>query len=129
MHVESEVRGIVFRVCQDEHRWARHHVVDRLAAVLGDPDQAPHLAARDSNALGDVVFVCAMPTDTLDWVERQMDPEDALNMAVSVADAMIWVSTFRRGDFQPDHSHGALPTTATIAEVMQLEDTPLHVAA
>ncbi|WP_052710666.1 hypothetical protein [Pseudofrankia sp. DC12] len=129
LHVESEVRGVVFRVCQDEHQWARHHVVDRLAAVLGDSNQAADLAARDANALGDVVFVCAMPTDTLDWVERQMEPGDALNMAISVADALIWVRTFRSGDFQADDDHDALPTTTTIAEVMRLEDAPLQVAA
>jgi hypothetical protein len=129
LHVESEVRGVVFRVCQDEHRWARHHVIDRLAAALGDPDQAADIAARAPSALGDVVFVCAMPTDTLEWVQRQMEPGDALNMAISVADALIWVSTFRRDDFGRDGAGGALPATATIAEIMQREDAPLHVAA
>ncbi|MDT3438978.1 hypothetical protein [Pseudofrankia sp. BMG5.37] len=126
VHVEGEIRGVVVRVCQDEHLWERQHVAERLSAALGDPAQATNLAARRTTALGDVVFVCAMPTDTLDWVFEQMQPGDALSMVVSVADNMIWVSTFSHDEFRPDRADGGLPVTTTIAEIMQLDNAPLH---
>jgi hypothetical protein len=129
LHVEFEVQGVVVRVCQDEQLWERQHVGERLATAIGG-DRRAEFADAPANPLGDVVFVCALPTDTLGWALRQMEiPADTLNIVTPVADNLIWISPFRREDYDADITDVGLPLAESIAEVMQLDAAPIRVAA
>jgi hypothetical protein len=98
LHVELEINGVVVRIAQDSYRWERQHVAERLAAALAVENQVGDLRAAPANALRDVVYVCAMPSDRIGWFARQMDPKaDWLTAVVSVADEMIWTFSFGTG--------------------------------
>jgi hypothetical protein len=98
VHVEFEISGVVVRVAQDRYRWERQHVAERLVAALAVEDQVSDLRGAPANALGDIVYVCAMPSDQVGWLARQMDPKsDWLTAVVSVADEMIWTFSFGTG--------------------------------
>jgi hypothetical protein len=43
-----------------------------------------------ANVAGAVVYVCALPTDTMGWVADQLDPRgDAVTLAVAIAEGFV----------------------------------------
>jgi hypothetical protein len=68
----------------DENHPARLEALDRLGRAMQVPEQAESLLSAAANAVGEVVYVCALPSDTLGWVAAQLGPNgDALNAAVT----------------------------------------------
>jgi len=52
----------------DEHRDQRQAVYERLGQVLSVPRQAESLVSAVTNKVGETVYVCAVPSDTLGWL-------------------------------------------------------------
>ncbi len=132
IHVEDEVRGAVVRVAQDDHLWERQHTAARIAAALGDPDQRAQILAETQNSLGEVVFVCALPGDTGEWLMRQLDEDgDFVHAVISVADNLIWGSGFgsaatgEQSDEMPSGFQN-LDKDVTFGEIMRADSSPHH---
>lgn len=129
MHLEDEVRGVVVRVAQDHQRWERQLTADRIAAALGDPRQAREILAQAQNSFGEVVFVCATPGDTVDWIARQLDgDDDAVTVVAPTAGDHVWVRHFagtRGRSDQPLSEPGSTRET-TLASMMKAETAPRH---
>ena len=99
VHVEYEIGEDVFvRVAQDRHGWERQHIAERLTASLSVEGAAGPLHTAPANKLGEVVYVCAMPSDRIGWFARQMEPAgDWLTAVVPVAEQLIWTFSLGTG--------------------------------
>ncbi len=129
VHVEREVGGVFLRVARDEQHAARQEVADRIIVALADPDLAERLRAAPPNWAGEVVYICALPTDTRDWLDNQIEEGDGtVNVVVPLSSNVLWVRAY--GD-QPASvpANAELPTNmgdpmrqATFADVAQAPD-------
>jgi hypothetical protein len=124
IHVERKVGdGVVVRVARDERQDARQAVADRFVAALADPDLAGRLRAAPQNPVGEVVYICALPTDTRVWLEDQMeDRRGAVNVVVPVSGTMLWTWPVgdQPGDAAPNTGDAAPP--ATFGDVARASD-------
>jgi len=89
-HYDVEGRELVTRVAMDEHYDQRQAVYERIGQVLRVPGQAESLVSAVTNAVGETVYVCAVPSDTLAWLAAQLDgPGDAVIVALTIADQFL----------------------------------------
>ncbi|WP_086055371.1 MULTISPECIES: hypothetical protein [Protofrankia] len=94
VHLENELHGVVVRVAQDQLRWERHLLAERIAAALGVEEQGRAMRSAPANPLGDVVYATVLPADIVGWLTRQMDADgDVITVALPVADELIWTTT------------------------------------
>ncbi|EIV94043.1 hypothetical protein [Frankia sp. QA3] len=95
IHLEQELRGVVIRIAQDTQVWERQLVAGRLGAALGVDSQAAELRSAALNAAGEIVYVCALPSDPVSWLTAQMDDEtDAVVVTLPSAESMLWTLQF-----------------------------------
>jgi hypothetical protein len=129
IHLEQELRGVVVRIAQDTDAWERQLVAERLSAALGVDSQAAELRAAAPNAVGEVVYVCALPSDQISWLTAQLDDEfDAVVVTLSATETMLWTLQFgavgRGGEsvsvgYRPETTFGEI-TTAFAGRRLQL---------
>jgi predicted RNase H-like HicB family nuclease len=95
VHVEREVGGVFIRVARDEQHAARQKVADRIVAALADPDLAERLRQAPAGQFDEVIYICALPTDTRAWLDNQLEERrGAVNVVVPLSDTVLWVQTF-----------------------------------
>jgi hypothetical protein len=111
---------LVTRIANDEHRDERQEVYTRIGRALTVPAQAESLIAGPSNRVGEVVYVCAVPTDTIGWLVDQLDPRgDAAVAALAIAETFVFTIALAYGD-------GALQVSGdTLGELGYTTDTQL----
>lgn len=86
---------VVTRIALDGQRDERQEVYTRVGRALAVPEQARSLVKGPTNRVGEVVFVCAVPSDTVGWLAAQLDPRgDALVVAVAIADPYVLTLPF-----------------------------------
>ncbi|MBE1533948.1 hypothetical protein [Actinomadura algeriensis] len=101
-HYDVAGGELVTRIALDEHRKERQEVYARLGRALTVPDQARSLVETPVNRVGEAVYVCAVPSDTIGWLADQFDPRgDALTVAVAVAEPFIVMVPFTYGEEDP----------------------------
>jgi hypothetical protein len=107
---------LVIRIALDEHRDERQEVDTRIGRVLAIREQAQYLLAGPPNAVGEVVYTCAVPADTISWLVDQLDPRgDALVAAVAIADQFVLTLPLSYGGHHPEMAgvsigeHGQMP--------------------
>jgi hypothetical protein len=136
IHVEREVAGVIVRIARDDQQGARQQVADRIGAALANPRLAERLRAAPSNWDGEVIYICALPTDTRAWLDNQLEEGDgAVNVVVPLSDTLLWVQTFgaQPTDLPAEPEHPAKTgspmrpaafgdVTATFADVTQAPD-------
>jgi hypothetical protein len=109
---------------RDEQQAAREQVAERIVAALDDPDLGARLRAAPSNMFGEVIYICALPTDTRAWLDNQVEEvRGAVNVAVPLSAAVLWVRAFGGQPASlppPDTGDPAHP--ATFADVTQTPD-------
>ncbi|WP_131765408.1 hypothetical protein [Candidatus Protofrankia californiensis] len=133
VHLENELRGVAVRVAQDQLRWERHLLAERIAAALGVEEQAQAMRSAPASSLGDIVYATVLPADTIGWLTHQMDVDgDAITVALPVADELIWTTTLASaadGNTYGGIEYGGIvfPATATFGEVMQADAAPRHI--
>jgi hypothetical protein len=89
-YYEVEGRELVTRLAMDGHRDQRQAVYERIGQVLRLPGQAESLVSAVTNTVGETVYVCAVPSDTLGWLAAQLDaPGDAVIVALTIADQFL----------------------------------------
>jgi hypothetical protein len=97
-HHEIEGGELVTRIAVDEHSDKRREVCARLGRVLTVPGQARSLLEGPPNRVGEVVYVCALPSDTIGWVAAQLDPRgEAVRVAVAIADLFVFTVPIMSG--------------------------------
>jgi hypothetical protein len=112
----------VTRVARDEHFSMRREVAARIESALTIDIQREDMFDAPRTPTGEVLYICAVPTDTVRWLVEQLHPDgDGAVAAVCVADDMIWAAHFYvsgSGDGQPlEHFGFSLDTT--LSEIMQ----------
>ena len=53
------------------------------------PEQVGTLLDAPADAVGEILYLCVVPSDTLHWVATQLDPDGAATLAVAVADDLL----------------------------------------
>ncbi|GAA2445249.1 hypothetical protein [Streptomyces glaucus] len=98
-HYEIADGELVTRIANDKFLDERQFVYERLGEVLRDESQAISLAHGVANSVGESVYVCALPQDTVGWLVDQLDERgDAFSAAILVADQMLLTLPFAYGE-------------------------------
>ncbi len=108
-HVIAD-RELVARIAIDGHQASRVAVYDRIGHAMKVPSQVESLLSAVTNVVGEAVYVCAVPSDTIGWLVSQLDPRgDAFTAAVAIADEMLFVLPFAL-------DNGGRPTWQTVSD-------------
>jgi hypothetical protein len=93
-------RELVIRVAFDKHVVDRQAVQKRIRTAFAVPEQAEDLADIPTNKVGEIVYVCAIPTDTTGWLGDQLDPRssDAFMVAASVSESLLFAVLMGKGE-------------------------------
>ncbi len=120
-HYDIAGRELVTRLAMDEHRDQRQAVYERIGQVLRVPGQAESLVSAVTNRVGETVYVCAVPSDTLGWLAAQLDrPGDALVVALTIADHFLLTLPIAEDDgTHPAWSLGSSQPETRLSEIMQ----------
>jgi hypothetical protein len=120
-HYDVESGELVTRLAIDEHRDQRQTVYERVRQVLQVPGQAESLVSAVTNAVGETVYVCAVPSDTLAWLAAQLDgPGDAIIAALTIADQFLLTLPFAKEEgTHPAWSIASSVPDTQLSEIMQ----------
>ncbi|MEU4406200.1 hypothetical protein AB0F88_16890 [Streptosporangium sp. NPDC023963] len=99
-HYDVAGGELVTRMAIDECADVRQVTCEVLGrAVAANAEQAEGLVSAPVNAVGEVVYICAVMSDTVGWIMDQLDPHgDVVNVAVSVANLMVVTLPFAYGE-------------------------------
>lgn len=87
-------REFLIRCADDGQRSIRAETAARVERCLTDPEQAESMLSTAPAVTGEVVFVAALPADSLGFFMDQLyDHDDALVIAASVADHGLFTMT------------------------------------
>lgn len=112
---------LVIRVAMDEHVADRAAVAERIRGAATVPEQAVSLVSGATNAVGEAVYVCALPSDTCGWLSAQLQPPaDAFNVALTIADNFLFTLPVALDD-GAKHTWvvSSAPPETQLAEIMQ----------
>jgi hypothetical protein len=120
-HYDIADRELVTRLAMDEHHDQRQAVYERIGQVLSVPGQAESLVSTVTNRVGETVYVCAVPSDTLGWLAAQLGgPGDALVAALTIADHFLLTLPIAAADgTHPAWSHGSSAPETRLSEIVQ----------
>jgi len=120
-HYDIADRELVTRLAMDEHRDQRQAVYERIGQVLSVPGQAESLVSTVTNRVGETVYVCAVPSDTLGWLAAQLGgPGDALVAALTIADQFLLSLPIAVDDgTHPPWSQGSSTPETRLSEIVQ----------
>lgn len=128
-HFDVADGELVIRIAQDANARDREAVAQRIMEVVTIPEQARSLVSTP-NALGESVYVCAVPSDTLFWLSVQLQPGERINAALTIADNFLYtLPVATQTDGRPMWAEGAASPKTELSEVMQRNRvvTPQHV--
>lgn len=119
-HYDIAGGELVTRLALDEHRDDRQIVYERIGAALRIPDQARSLLEVPTNKVGEVVYVCAVPSDSLKWLGDQLDPRygDALMVTVAVSNELLFAVAMVKGEGYVGPDTIAFDNGSTVADVI-----------
>lgn len=120
-HYEVAGRELVTRIALDEHRDQRQAVYDRIGRAMDVPGQAEALVSTVTNKVGEAVYVCTVPSDTLGWLAAQLDgPGDALIAALTTADQFLLTLPIAADEgIHPAWSIGSYTSETPLAEIVR----------
>jgi hypothetical protein len=120
-HYEIAGRELVTRIALDEHRDQRQAVYERIGRALNVPGQAEALVLTVTSKVGEAVYVCAVPSDTLGWLAAQLDGSgDALVAALTTADQFLLTLPIAADEgTHPAWSVGSSTPETPLSEIVQ----------
>jgi hypothetical protein len=120
-HYEIAGRELVTRIALDEQRDQRQAVYERIGRALNVPGQAEALVSTVTNKVGEAVYVCAVPSDTLGWLAAQLDGSgDALVAALTTADHFLLTLPIAADEgIHPAWSVGSSTPETPLSEIVQ----------
>ncbi|GAA1332377.1 hypothetical protein [Saccharothrix algeriensis] len=110
----------LIRIARDSKFDARWTAGQQLTAALNIADQLTPLLSVPRRPTGEALFICAEPTDTVGWIVRQLDKNDAACVVISASSEMIRTQFFGTGSVEGDDS-----PWATLSELGWTEETTL----
>jgi hypothetical protein len=128
-HFDVADGELVIRIAQDANMRDRDAVARRIMEVITIPEQARSLVSAP-NTVGESVYVCAVPSDTLYWLSVQLQPGERVNAALTIADNFLYtLPVATQADGMPIWAEGAASPETELSEVMQRNRvvTPQHV--
>lgn len=113
--------GLVTRMALDERREERQVVYERIGAATRAPGQVKRLLNAPATKVGEVVYVCAVPSDSLAWLGDQLDPRDgdALMATVVVSDERLLAVAMVRSEGHARCGSMAVANDSTVADVIR----------
>jgi len=121
-HYDLADGELVIRVAMDAHTKEREMVAQRILQVVSLPEQAQALVAC-ANPIGESVYVCAVPSDTLGWLAAQLQPSapgDMINVALTIADGFLFTMPVAVEDGnRPTWPVGSAMPATSLSEIMQ----------
>lgn len=115
-HYDVAGRELVTRIALDEHRDDREEAYARLGRALRIPEQAEALLTSPADRVGEVLHICVVPSDRLQWVADQLDPSGgAATLVVAVGDELLLTFRLSTGP------GGPVETRETIADLMRTQ--------
>jgi hypothetical protein len=120
-HYEIAGRELVTRIALDEHLDQRQAVYERIGHALRVPGQAEALVSAVTNKVGEAVYVCAVPSDTLGWLAAQLDGSgDALVAALTTAEQFLLTLPIGADEgTHPAWSVGSSTSETPLSEIVQ----------
>lgn len=88
-HFETAGRELVVRLAADDKYERRQEAYARLARAVTVPEQVEALLDAPADVVGEVLYLCVVPSDTVHWIAAQLDPNGAATLAVAVADDLL----------------------------------------
>jgi hypothetical protein len=121
-HYDLADGELVLRVAIDAHTKEREEVAHRLVQIASLPGQAQALTAS-ANPIGEAVYVCAIPSDTLGWLAAQLQPSvpgDVVNAALTIADGFLFTIPLASDDgTHPTWIVSSASAATSLSEIMQ----------
>lgn len=120
-HYEIAGRELVTRIALDDYRDQRQAVYERIGHALRVPGQAEALVSAVTNKVGEAVYVCAVPSDTLGWLAAQLDGSgDALVAALTTAEQFLLTLPIAADEgTHPAWSGGSSTPETPLSEIVQ----------
>lgn len=120
-HYEIAGRELVIRLAMDGQQEQRLAVLDRINRAMAVPEQAESLISAVTNSVGETVYVCAAPSDTVGWLASQLDPRgDAFVVAVTIANEFLLTLPFAVDDgTRPSWSPSTHAPETQLSEIMR----------
>ncbi|MFI6581674.1 hypothetical protein [Embleya sp. NPDC050493] len=120
---DLEAGELVTRLATDKHHGERLEVYTRIATALQVPEHVPELLGGIRNKVGEVVYVCAVSSDTLDWLFTQLDEQgDAFSVAIAISEPFLMTFPLSVG---PEDEAGGARESVTIGSRGYTKDTTL----
>jgi hypothetical protein len=88
-HFETAGRELVVRLAADDRYEQRREAYTRLARAVSVPEQVEALLDAPADVVGEILYLCAVPSDTVHWIAAQLDPGGAATLAIAVADDLL----------------------------------------
>lgn len=120
--ISTDEGDFVLRVASDDHIEERREVAQRLQGALGDKVLREDMSEAPRTPTGEILYICAVPTDTVRWCVEQLHHDgDGAVAAVCVAEEMIWATHFFTGADAPGQrlEHFGFSLDTTLSEMMQ----------
>ncbi len=127
-HYELGDRELVTRIAFDDHRGEREDAHARIGRALAVPEQAEALVTGPTNRVGEVLYICVVPSDTLRWVAAQLDPRgETATIGIAVADELLLTFRFSTGEAGPLESWETVADLMRSQPILQPVTTPVAV--
>ncbi len=120
--ISTNEGDFVLRVASDDHFEERREVAERIRAALTDEIQREDMSDAPRTPTGELLYICAVPSDTVRWCVEQLHSDgDGAVAAVCVAEEMIWATHFLTGADAPGQrlEHFGFLLDTTLSEMMQ----------
>jgi predicted RNase H-like HicB family nuclease len=112
----------IIRAANDDRTQQRRRLAQRVGTALQIPTQREDMLDVPRTPSGFVLFVCALPADTIRWITEQLDPRGEVAVVVApVAEEWVWTSYLANvGDWQDWRplEHWGWTLDTTVAEMM-----------
>jgi len=127
-HHELADRELVTRIAFDDHREEREEAYARLGRALTVPEQAETLVTGPTNRVGEVLYTCVVPSDTLHWVAAQLDPRgETATIGIAVADELLLTFRISTAEAGPLESRETVADLVRSQPILQPVPTPVAV--
>jgi predicted RNase H-like HicB family nuclease len=127
-HYELGDRELVTRIAFDDHRDEREEAYTRLGRALAVPEQAETLVTGPTNRVGEVLYICVVPSDALHWVAAQLDPRgETATICIAVGDELLLTFRISTGEAGPPESRETVADLMRSQPILQPVTTPVAV--
>ncbi len=123
--LEQKVNDIVIRVRHDDFVYERELLSQRLvAASTQETSEGRSIRSAPIGLLGEIVYICSLPADTLGMLIHQIEEGDTVNIVLPATENFLWTTVVSRAGKLPKNSEAVstadlgFDENTTLGEVM-----------